>query len=268
MAIDAVSDRSVRDLLWCAFSRLIIVKQAGASRAMDVAHSRPHRSYPSARIQPVDHFLRVVRQIVKFAPFKRCGVMPAATVKCGDARRLPVQNGSVDYVITSPPYLNAIDYLRGHRLSLVWMGHSVETIREIRSESVGSEAGQGRTATDPVLSRALRACVDTELASRERGMLIRFLQDIQQVLTEVRRVLKPNGCAVFVVGNCTVRGAFVANSAGVKALASSVGLRTRSEGTRQLPANRRYLPPPQHENAGDGLAKRLREEVVLTFEHA
>jgi SAM-dependent methyltransferase len=186
----------------------------------------------------------------------------------GDARKLSVRAASADYVITSPPYLNAIDYLRGHRLSLVWMGYSVETIRGIRSESVGSEAGHARTASDPVVSKALRACLETELASRERGMLVRFLEDMRKVLQEVQRVLKPNGRAVFVVGNCTVRGAFVANSAGIKSLAGSAGLRARNEVTRELPPNRRYLPPPEHKNAGDGLAQRLREEVVLTLTHA
>ena len=33
-----------------------------------------------------------------------------------------MQQGSVDLTVTSPPYLNAIDYLRGHKMSLVWMG--------------------------------------------------------------------------------------------------------------------------------------------------
>src|ERR1043165_1986431 len=32
---------NTRDALWCAFSRLIISKQSGASRAMDLSHSRP-----------------------------------------------------------------------------------------------------------------------------------------------------------------------------------------------------------------------------------
>src|SRR6266446_1624637 len=92
-------------------------------------------------IQPIDHFLRAVRHIVNAAPFKGSAPQPSARIERADARYLPVRTASTDYVITSPPYLNAIDYLRGHRLSLVWMGHSVDTIREIRSESVGSEAG-------------------------------------------------------------------------------------------------------------------------------
>ena len=47
----------------------------------------------------------------------------SAKVELGDARKLSaVENASIDAVLTSPPYLNAIDYLRGHRMSLVWLG--------------------------------------------------------------------------------------------------------------------------------------------------
>ncbi len=42
-------------------------------------------------------------------------------------------------IITSPPYLNAIDYLRGHKLSLVWMGQSIARVRNIRSTNIGTE---------------------------------------------------------------------------------------------------------------------------------
>src|SRR5688572_16582216 len=42
--IGEVRSRRIRDVLWCALSRLIITKQAGASLALDVAHSRPHKA--------------------------------------------------------------------------------------------------------------------------------------------------------------------------------------------------------------------------------
>jgi hypothetical protein len=67
-----------------------------------------------------------------------CGV---SQVMLGDARSLIFADRSVDRVLTSPPYLNAIDYMRGHRLSLVWLGHSLPALRAIRSGSVGSEKG-------------------------------------------------------------------------------------------------------------------------------
>lgn len=263
--IESSRGRSSRQLLWCAFSRLIIVKQAGASRAMDVAHSRPHRVYPSARIQPLEAYLKAVKHIVRTAPFRKGSERPIATVRPGDARHLPVAADSVDYVITSPPYLNAIDYLRGHRLSLVWMGHSVKSIRHIRAGSVGTEAGAGRTAAGTDLHAAYKASVrGSKLTSADSSMLVRYLEDMRDVLIEARRVLKSKGRAVLVIGNCTIRGVFVENSAGLETLATTAGLRTVGRATRELPPNRRYLPPPGNRGAGI-LANRMREEVILTL---
>jgi len=51
-------------------------------------------------------------------------------------------------VLTSPPYLNAIDYLRGHRLALVWLGHELGPLKEIRANSVGAERAIPATDTN------------------------------------------------------------------------------------------------------------------------
>lgn len=57
-----------------------------------------------------------------------------------DARHLAsIADTSIDVVITSHPYLNAIHYLRGHRLSLVRLGYSLSELRAIRVGSIGAE---------------------------------------------------------------------------------------------------------------------------------
>jgi hypothetical protein len=268
--ITEVKPRSMRQLLWCAFSRLIVVKQAGASLAMDVAHSRPHRKYDRAPIEPVGVFLRSAQRVLAASPFKitaESEAPPIANMRVGDARDLPLERRTIDMVVTSPPYLNAIDYLRGHKLSLVWMRHSISALRELRSTNIGTEAGAGRSlAPDRALQGAFHAGLrEGELPRSQAGMFTRYLDDMRTVLVEIRRVLKDNGQAVIVVGDCTVRGTFVKNSAAIKSLAAETGLRPVAERTRSLPANRRYLPPPQAKDAGHKLAKRMRKEVVLTF---
>lgn len=132
-AIGRVRDESTRDVLWCAFSRLIITKTAGASLAMDLSHSRPHRQFSRAPVKPFNRFTSAVNTIVSNCPQLGSGnVGPAAVVKRGDARRLNVESDSIDLVLTSPPYLNAIDYMRCSKFSLVWMGYNVCEIRQIR----------------------------------------------------------------------------------------------------------------------------------------
>jgi len=69
--ISRLHDPCLRDLMWCAFSRLIITKKIGVSRAMDVSHSRPHRSYDKAPVNAFDRFENAVKYIVNAAPFPK-----------------------------------------------------------------------------------------------------------------------------------------------------------------------------------------------------
>jgi DNA modification methylase len=267
-AIQSTHNSAIRRALWCAFSRLIVVKQAGASLAMDVAHSRPHRAYSKAPIRALDHFSHNVRRVLEASPFsKRDQRYPRPEIRVGDARALALDQDTIDVVITSPPYLNAIDYMRGHRLTLVWMNHALEDLRAIRSANIGTEAGRSDKPDDHGLAAAFEAgTLCRELSKADHGMFTRYLRDMRQVMGEVQRVLVSGGLAVFVVGDCNVRGVFVRNSAAIKALAEQQGLKFLDKRTRTLPNDRRYLPPPSSQGPSGGLAKRLRKEVVLSFQ--
>lgn len=267
-AIGEIDNPHLRTVLLCAFSRLIIVKEAGVSLAMDVAHSRPHKVYSVAPLRPFRAFERALRTVVVNAPFKAKDPRPSAEVQRGDARSLPLDDDSVDIVVTSPPYLNAIDYLRGHKFSLIWMGYDVGFLRQVRAGNVGTEvSGTTREYSAEVLA-ALAAMDATGLPPRQRGMLLKYLDDMKRVLAEVARVLKPSGRATFVVGDSTVRGTFVANSSALVFLARQVGLELSARRTRPLESGRRYLPPPGNNSTGQQLQSRMREEVILTFNAA
>ena len=264
--ISRVRSQTERTLLWCAFSRMIITKTSGASLAMDVSHSRPHKVYDVAPLKPLDAFLKTVSQVVRNCPFpSNANEAPQADIRRGDARALPVESSSVDMVITSPPYLNAIDYLRGHKLSLVWMGHSISEIRGLRSGSIGTEVSKEFTS-DEGIREAMEVMIDLEsLDNRRRGMVRRYVWDMGKVMEECARVLKRKGCAVFVVGNSAIMGVFIKNSEALIRLADSKGLTLVSRDTRPIERKRRYLPPPESKRAGDKMRCRMREEVILEF---
>jgi hypothetical protein len=65
IAIGRVRNEGIRNVLWCAFSRLIIAKRVGASLAMDLAHSRPHKSFDRAPAKPFKKFLESVERVTK-----------------------------------------------------------------------------------------------------------------------------------------------------------------------------------------------------------
>lgn len=254
----------IGDALRLGLSRIIVTKDHGASLARDVSHSRPHRVRTDNDFSVLDEFLRAVTRLAQ--QLEDQPPPGRATVELGDARSLAaVATGSIDSVITSPPYLNAIDYLRGHRLTLVWLGHRLRELRSVRSDSVGAERGPS-DADARGLAAELIASLEflDRLPSRQRRMVDRYVLDLRAVLGEIYRVLRPGARAVLVVGNSCVRGVFVRNSRLVVSAAERVGLTLLKEDERVLPPNRRYLPPPGALTTSD-LEKRMRSETVLTF---
>ncbi|HXI05427.1 MAG TPA: hypothetical protein VNJ49_03710 [Bradyrhizobium sp.] len=266
-AIRSVRDARIRDTLWCAFSRLIITKQAGASLAMDLSHSRPHKAFSRAPIDPFDKFPSAVKQVLKNCIGRdQRDRGPAAKAKLGDARKLPLQDGTIDLVLTSPPYLNAIDYMRCSKFSLVWMGYSVNELSGIRGDSVGAESGDKGAREDEDIGKIITSLrLSPKLSSRHEAVLAHYIDDMRQAVMEAARVLSPRGRAVYVVGENTVRGTFIPNAKIVSAVAEMSGLKTEGRRARHLPANRRYLPPPTSQNAPDALGARMRREVILSF---
>ena len=255
-------DEPLRDVLAVALSRIIVSKERMASLARDTSHSRPHKVADANDFDVPVGFLRSARRVAALLGPDR--IRGRADVRRGDARSLDdVDEASIDLVLTSPPYLNAIDYLRGHRLALVWLGHDVGALRSVRAGSVGAEQALPETGALPDVSRFVRDAPDSTFASRHWGWIRRYAADMTAVLRELGRVVKRGGRVVLVLGNSFLRGAAVDNAGLVESLARSIGFETTSRNEREIPARRRYLPPP---GAGAGaLDARMRTETVLTF---
>ncbi len=266
-AISRDRDETTRDVLWCGLSRLIITKQAGASLAMDLSHSRPHRMFDRAPVKPFNRFCAAVEAVVANCPQPGSGLLgPATVVKRGDARNLNLADESIDLVLTSPPYLNAIDYMRCSKFSLVWMGYSVTELRAIRGRSVGAETSLPDALKATWVSALIKQLkLRPALSTHDHSLLARYVLDMGKALSEAARVLRPRGRAVYVVGDSTTRGTFIRNSAIVTAVAQEHGLSLASRHSRTLPANRRYLPPPQRGLSNASMDARIRREVVLEF---
>lgn len=93
-----------------------------------------------------------------------------------DARVLPLEAGSVDFAITSPPYINVFNYHQNYRRSVELLGWDL--LRVARSEIGSNRANRG--------NRFLT--------------VIQYCIDMGQAVQELSRVIKENGRAVFIVG--------------------------------------------------------------------
>lgn len=244
------------DVIRIALSRIIVSKEQCASLARDTSHSRPHKVTDETDYcvhEGLDRSLKTVRKRLRCAP-----PTAGAEVRLGDARHLDLKDCSVDAIVTSPPYLNAIDYMRGHRLSLVWLGHTLSGLRRIRSGSIGAERAPdvGKTVQEEV--KMVLGKLDG-LPRRHLSMVDRYITDVLDIAREIRRVLKPGGTVTLVVGNSCLKGVFIKNSAVVSKALELQGLTCVDESVRDLPSQSRYLPTA----AGSPLTNRMRQETVL-----
>nr|VFJ67744.1 MAG: hypothetical protein BECKDK2373C_GA0170839_11694 [Candidatus Kentron sp. DK] len=255
-----ISDRKVVDILKVAVSRLIVTKEPKASLARDTAHSRPHRTITENNFDIYKALPGSLKHVLSALQADR--IKTDVKIHRGDARKMEhIHDCSVDCIVTSPPYLNAIDYMRGHRLSLVWFGFSVPVLREIRARSVGAEIAENCQIDKEFgdFLSALHPCVD----DTKRRVLRRYCHDLCKLTDEAFRVLRPGRKATYVIGNSTIKGQKIRNSDFLISAAKRSGFGVCEQTVRDIPENRRYMPLL---NSGKSdLAKRMRTEHVLVF---
>lgn len=260
LQIARLEDGPTKDILNLSLSRLIDTKSPRASLASDTSHSRPHKTIENSEYDVYKGFAKAVNIVLKYLANNRW--TSDADVKEGDARLLDINSSSIDAVITSPPYLNAIDYMRGHKLSLIWMGYTIPQLRAIRSESVGSNRKPSGVTKQSV--KEMVQCVREAANNADTlpmGVIERYADDMCAIAGEIHRVMKEGATAVLVVGNSTIRGNYIENDRLTRFACEQVGLTLTDRVEREIPESSRYLP--LH---GEALGKRMRAEVVLTFE--
>lgn len=253
--------KEVVDVLKVALSRLVVTKEPKASLARDTAHSRPHRTIAENDFDVLAALPASLRHVL--SALDASAVRARVETRLGDARVLsPLKACSIDCIVTSPPYLNAIDYMRGHRMSLVWLGFSLKNLREIRRNAIGAERALGTQLSDGFL-QLLDELGLAQLESRNKNMLDRYYSDLVQQTKEAFRVLKRGAVGTYVIGNSTIRGAYVRNSELLKRAGLLAGFEIVGETEREIPGHKRYMPMTV--TAGNSLAGRMRTEHIIDF---
>lgn len=259
--ISQIEDEGKRKASSVALSKIIVTKAPKASLAADTSHSRPHRVIKSSDYDVLSGFRRAVKELRAVSGE---GSPSHVTVHRGDARATPLMDRSIDMVVTSPPYLNAIDYMRGHRMSLIWLGYNLGELRAIRSESIGTERalpGGGAELVDGITFAAL-SHVDDIQGVPMLGVIRRYASDMIRLAREIERIGTSEALALLVVGNSTVRGTFVPNDRIAERAMNEFGFAVRDRWEREIPANKRYLPIQSDNGA---VASRMRTEVVTSY---
>jgi hypothetical protein len=184
--------------------------------------------------------------------YRDAGVLETLASRCRvisphDAREplLVVPAESQALVMTSPPYFNAVDYPRAHRMSLCWMNGYAPTALASRRYYMGLRHA-GEFALDAWLLAHPWA---RHLLSRsifDHGALARrlctFFPDLEEVLIQISHVLRSGGHAVFVIANNSIKGERIASHSVLVELATNLGFMAVETTPRPIAGLHRRFP--------------------------
>ena len=269
LAIRAEPDVNLRNLLEVIFSSTIVTKSGGVSRARDLAHTRPHRVADKQPRSGLRQFEILLGRAANAYAAVDSAEVGQRVVMAGDSRRLPLQSNSVDLIVTSPPYANALDYMRAHKFSLAWLGDPIPTLTELRAQYIGSESvgNRGEQSTPAELPAPVQAVVDqlaVEDAPKSR-VLRRYFADMSAAIGEMARVLRPGAAAIIVVGPSVMRGILIPTHQCLADIAASAGLDVVGVAPRNLDRDRRMMPARRGGQAetASGIELRQYTEYVI-----
>ncbi len=290
--IERVEIPEVRDFLELAFSAIIITKSGGVSLALDLAHTRPHKAKTvlrkSSELQlvaeptmtsaatprhltkylrsSIEEFEKRVRSNVKgLIPFDESRFPPR--ILHANSQSIPLPDSSVDLIVTSPPYAsNAIDYMRAHKFSLVWLGYSLNELGKKRDEYIGGE--RTKAFRFEALPNGVTDIVSKISASeKKKGLVLeRYFSEMTRVLQEIFRVLKPGHCAIMVVGSSVMRGLDTRTHECLASIGCRIGFQVPRIGLRNLDRNRRMLPASRRIDSSSQIQQRMHQEYIIGFQ--
>lgn len=149
-----------------------------------------------------------------------------------DARSIKFEEGFFDLAVTSPPYVNAVDYPRTHQLEMYWLGFAQDSLTTLKKQNVGTEsvsANDYKTLHEigvPDADTVIQNIYEKD--PRRSYIAFKYLEDMRKNLSEVYRVIRKDGRYVVVVGNNRIRGQLFENWKYLMPIAEKIGFKVEN----------------------------------------
>lgn len=193
--IQAVETSVVKNILMVCFSAIIVKASNQESDTRWKAVDKGRRRGDTLRFF-VEKLESSIARLIAFSE-----VVESSSVKVDQANAKdlsPIPSESIDFLVTSPPYMNSYDYYLYHKLRMFWLGFDHYAVQE---QEIGSRN---------------KHC-DNGLGLEE------YVKEIEATMREARRVLKKGSFAVYVIGDSILRSELVKMDECYCAMASNAG---------------------------------------------
>ncbi len=262
--INKLEDNQIKNFLRLIISSIIVTKSGGVSLATDLAHTRPHIAKDKSPSSAFEEFNKKLSSILKnYIPLDN----PVFNIFHSDAKAIPLETNSVDLIITSPPYANnAIDYLRAHKFSLVWFGHSLESISEVRNDFIGNGSFKGKEFLQLPIS-CMKIINKVKEVDKQKGLALhRYYTEMSRVIQEMYRVIKPLKTVVIVVASSVIKGVDTLTHECLINIGNEIGFKLIGINQRQLDRDRRMMPTRWKRDETSQIETRMHEEHVIILQ--
>ncbi len=193
----------VRDFYICVFSSIV--------RTVSNADDQSHKTYVSGTLkkQPIavkEIFMKRLEKaadaVSELSNIQTDGAV--CDILKGDAQCINLEGGTVDLIVTSPPYLDSVDYMYNFMLEYFWLGEylGIESRREFNLTRRKTTGTKNPLLNDAKVPDIINDLINLEQIPKYRKKAVpAYFQDMQKHFKEASRVLKEGGRYVLVVGN-------------------------------------------------------------------
>ena len=132
--------------------------------------------------------------------------LPCGQIINADSRLMPISESSIDVIISSPPYFDTLDYTNENRLRLGIMGIDVKDRKRINNELI-----QNKNT---------------------------YLSEMEKVIVEMGRVLKPDALTILVLGDWHKNGNVVNTAEEIQKIMSNYNFEFVTSIADEIPVNK------------------------------
>lgn len=242
---------------------LLLITLASIIRKVSFAEEQSPKPYISTKIKKeipdtkklfLDYLDKYSKAVISFSEMAE---QSPAKIIGYDARKIdkkPLTSGKVHLVMTSPPYINAFDYVRSLKLENLWLDLITEKdISDLYDKHIGTEKISAERysvdrpkssieSLDRKLSRIYR------LDKKRSYIVADFFEAMRENLQEIYKTLLKNGCYCLVVGDSKIKGVYIPTGKIITAIAEQEGFKLVNDFSYII--RNRYLRIPRKGRGG------------------
>ena len=181
--IDKFENQNIKDVLYCAFSKIIVKV---SNQDSEVRYTAKNKNHPDGIV--FSAFKNTVSNYIQILSSKEHTISANAEVHNGDTNDVLVNypDNYFDFVITSPPYINTFDYYLYHKQRMFWFGYDH---RPVRQKEIGNHHRIDTKEFDVAIAE--------------------YINSMSKIMNGLSRVSKPNSYFVMVIGDGIIEGSTI-----------------------------------------------------------